>query len=264
MAVAEGPAAGSRPLYVLEEFDWWTARRPVVFAFYDDGSVIFRSGSDGKYRIAQLDSAGSKALEHELKAPADFAGSYDFAPSIWSHPPVVTARNWINGPEARLTLFGYAFEGGIRQLSSSVGSARGPRSCEPAWLDQYVTRFGAFSAQGARDWTAEWIELRLAGYEYARTEPPLQWPSDFPDLDDRWSVRHDDPTSAEMYLESEFENRLTELLRSRETRQAILISGKRWSVESRMVFPAETNWYSTRFPLRPRHQQPAATTSPQP
>jgi hypothetical protein len=88
-------------------------------------------------------------------------------------------------------------------------------------------------------WKPKFIEVMIWPYEYA-PDRSIIWPKDWPDLkSDRIFKRGE---SYSIFMDGEMLDDVDKFLRMRKERGAVEISGKKWAVSVRLVFPSEPVW----------------------
>jgi hypothetical protein len=157
---------------------------------------------------------------------------YDYRPN-WSDQESVFLFSWSGDTLSRVTV--RAGRTDTDQFSSDV----------PAAFREAYRRMVEFQAPGAEAWEPDSLEVAIWPYEYAPDNPPLEWPSDWPDLQSR-TTRHEKDELVEeihfLYLEGDQRQRLDRFLAQLRDRQALGMNGRKWSVGYRMLFPGENRW----------------------
>jgi hypothetical protein len=91
----------------------------------------------------------------------------------------------------------------------------------------------------SRPWHSPYLEVMLWPYDYA-PETSLPWPKDWPDLDSPRAFPRGNGYS--IFLDGSQEHALIDFLAKRSPNGAVEISGKKWTVAWRPVFPSEPVW----------------------
>ena len=115
----------------------------------------------------------------------------------------------------------------------------------PAAFRTFHTRVMRYAPPDASVWTPDSVEVSIWPYEYAPDNPPLAWPAQWPGLTDtRWKRRPDEFVHEVRTLRLPFAEhaRLDSLLAVQRTKQAVGISGKKWAMGYRWIFPHEQAW----------------------
>ena len=95
-----------------------------------------------------------------------------------------------------------------------------------------------------QEWTPKYIEVMATPYEHAPGESIL-WPKRFPGLD---SVRvRTRGESFSIFLDYSEKGALASFLKTQKPLGAVEISGKKFSVATRYVFPSEPVWRKAFF-----------------
>ena len=236
MVEAKGDGQEAKPLFVLIEYNHWAmvvgADTP-NFALYDDGTVIFWREEDrgGKYVSTKLaDSEVSQILEKV--SPQTFASlerRYDPARGFSHAPETLMVLQTKDGSYKEVYVFG-----SIRHEED--GSY--PRGI-PNLLADIFQFINTYDNAKATEWAPNDIEVMVWPYEYAPDEDVL-WPKGWPDLSDSRTVKKDDLYT--IYLEKARLEELKTFLGKIRERQAVRISGKKWTVDARLPFPQERIW----------------------
>ncbi|MBN2353572.1 MAG: hypothetical protein JXD23_13445 [Spirochaetales bacterium] len=106
-------------------------------------------------------------------------------------------------------------------------------------------------------WRPQYIEVMAWPYDYA-PEESVFWPKDWPDLNSPYTVkRHEDSYS--IYLEYDLLDDLVILLRSEKPKGAVVMNGKKFAVDYRLVFEGEPYWRKAFSGERQRNRAPTGT-----
>lgn len=226
LEAASGAEAG-RPVLVLVEVDPWLmviGSDSPKFALYDDGLVIYRAGAS--YKQARLDAAQIKAIRDGVRvgALACHIGSY-------------VASTASDQPEESI----FVGRGGGLSGISVYGALKGDKAREkiPAPIVEAFDRLSTYSNADAQDWLPANIEVMVWPYEYA-PDQSIIWPTKWPGLNASGSVTRGDGYS--LFVPSSDYNELTDFLKTRRTKGAVEIGGKKWAVSLRFPFPQESSW----------------------
>lgn len=216
------------PIIVLLENDPWAevvGSGSPSFALYDDGSVIQQTASG--FTTARLSEREVRQLLERLRPNvlSRFYGRFDVADAT-------------DQPDQDLLIYS-----GERPVFVSVyGSLRQDeiRSRIPEPIVAAYDTLTAFAHPGSLPWLPEYVEVMIWPYEYA-PDPSIQWPSDWPGLDDSRTVRRGED-SFSIYLPSARLPELRSFLEGRNERGAVEIGGRKWSASIRFPFPQEQLW----------------------
>lgn len=240
-APAGGAAAEPRPIAVLLQHSPWTGgtERP-LFVLYESGRVLYpgerhpESGIPASYRTACLRGEPDALLARfgigaELRR---LRPRYDYRPG-WTDQESVFLLTWRGDSLTRITV--RAGLTGVDRFSPEV----------PGAFREAYRRMTELEARDAGPWTPDSLEVMAWPYEYAPDDPPLPWPSGWPDLESP-GARHDsDPVVKEMHrfsLAGDRAEELDTLLARRRARQAIGMNGRKWAVGYRIRIPGEERW----------------------
>jgi len=117
------------------------------------------------------------------------------------------------------------------------------------WKNLYI-KMGEFRVddnkekekQEVRDWMPEKVEVFIWDYHYAPDDPPLEWPSDWPNIESPPPLAIPRKSGWSLYIDKSQADAVRELEEKRREKQAVLISGKKWAISSRYPLPGEKFW----------------------
>lgn len=236
-SAAEGQ---SRPVVVLLRHSVWfgSIDRP-LFILYDDGTAIFPKTRDewvpASYQSSRVDLHDrTSALASLGIGPAFFGlkSRYDLAPNVTDQETVFLLV-WRGD-----SLTQVAVRAGVRDEGEFVAGV------PQVFRDAYQT-LSHFEDASATPWEPSELLVSAWPYEYAPDNPPLPWPSDWPDLTSHGSECHSDAAVREMCtlrLGAAYRTALEQLLSKRRQKQAIGIGGRKMAVGYRIIFPGEDLW----------------------
>jgi hypothetical protein len=75
-----------------------------------------------------------------------------------------------------------------------------------------------------------------------KVNAPISWPSDWPALDSDHAIAHGHDGMYSIFLDAKELPALKRLLKPIEKGGAMLLAGKKWSVDYRPVIPSEPTW----------------------
>jgi len=211
-----------------------------LFLAYADGTILFpRTTSHGipeQYTVLHVPPVSVDSLLGSLGVTAalySLDSLYDYAPG------------WTDQHSFYLLL---PADSGQKLVVIRAGleDSMKLRSDVPAPFKQLYARLMAFSPPSATGWVPDSLQVSIWPYEYAPDNPPLAWPQRWPGLDSpRWKRRSDDLVKEVRTIRLPFSDRplLDSLLVARREKQAIGITGRKWAVGYRWLFPQETEWW---------------------
>lgn len=240
---AEPPEAHATPrpvLVLLRHSVWFGAVNQPLFIAYDNGTVIYPDSSvQGiplSYQTTSLNATGSDSVLARLgiinQELVKLRREYDYAPDVTDQGTVFFFVRQND------SLVRYSVRAGL----GNDGQLR-PDVPEP--LRSIFERLTRFRADNRRPWWPDTLLVSAWAYEYAPDNPPLEWPSGWPDLRSSSTEKRKDPYVDVVYtmrLPSAQRSRLDSLLEARRQTQAIRINGRKWMVSYRMPFPQEQEW----------------------
>lgn len=223
------------PLLVMVEFDPWQKRvgpAAPLFALYDNGLLIF-SATDKKN---QRTFYSTTFAEDELSAFVDEFAITDafFGLKAYYLLPIrdqqLATIIYVQDAER-----GAKWVGVYGNLRKEVKENARARELAP---DAFVTLFDQIAAYANADaevWQPDLFEVVLKPIKDAQT--PVQWPAEWPDLNDPSTVQH--KGSFSIYLPIKDAQKFLDLI---ENADAIELDGQLYSFNSRLPFPHESVW----------------------
>lgn len=222
------------PVLVLLERNPWMmvigADSP-SFALYEDGTVIYRTASG--YRSGKLNPQARAALLQSLD-PASLsqaAGGYE-------------ASDWTDQPTSFLLFYGSDRPSFVSVYGNMASHE--VRSRLPPVIATAYDKLHDFTLPGATPWLPDKLEVMIWPYEYA-PDKSIVWPSGWPRLDDPATRKRG--TGFSLYLPSADSAALHDFLATEKEKGAVLIGGRKWSVDVRLPFPHEELWMGPRPPI---------------
>jgi hypothetical protein len=216
-----------RPVLVLVEANPWLmviGSDSPTFALYDDGLLIFRTGDS--YKQTRLEAAQAKAMRDSVRvgALACHIGIHD-ASDVTDQPTenIFLGRG---GGLSRISVYGDLKHEDVRKKT-------------PGPVVQAYDRLSAYRNSNAQDWLPANIEVMVWPYEYA-PEPSVVWPKKWPGLSSPGTAKRAEGYS--LFVPSADYNELLGFLKTRRTKGAVEIEGKKWAVSLRFPFPHESSW----------------------
>lgn len=216
------------PHLVIVEYDPWRmviGSDSPVFVLYDDRTTIVLT-PDG-YQSARLEEAEFADLVGDLNvsgALRELGGDYDL--SVATDQVTTLLQAFPGGESKRLRVYGSMRKKEMREKA-------------PASLLALFDAAIGYQLPNAQPWLPDKIEVMIWPYEYA-PDPSIVWPTEWPDINDASTRQRGDAYS--IYLPSDQFEKLREFLKSRESRGAVEINGKKWAVSTRLPFPMEELW----------------------
>jgi hypothetical protein len=197
------------PSYDIEE---------TVFAFYRNGTVIYRDGD--VFRETKLAGDGLRSIRRELAPTEEFFG-------IDGHSDSSVAR------DARSYIIVAWRNGKPRALAVENDPTEGP---EP-FQDLYE-RILAFRSEFAPQWQPARYELLLRPFKYnAKSVPP--WPRGWPTTNATDARRIGEVVRVVLTAEQQ-----REFVKRYASAPALVIEGQTWAFVLRTPFPTEEAWIS--------------------
>jgi hypothetical protein len=213
---------------MLKEFDPWRmvlGSDSPTFAAYDNGLIIFKrvnDNGDAEFVSVQL---SPERLDSLL---ADFGLSDAFYKLDKDYETVGKTDQ----PSSVITVFD---EQGIRKQVSVYGDLRqdeeARRNAPAAYLKLYDS-IDQYHPAEAKTWLPEQFEVVVWLYDNAGDS--VNWPKEWPGLDDASTVKRDDVYS--LYLDMDQYERFQKLTKDA---SALKIDGKTWAFMVRFPFPHE-------------------------
>jgi hypothetical protein len=223
------------PLLVMVEFDPWQKRvgpAAPLFALYDNGLLIFSA----------LDKKGQRTFYSTTLAEDDlstFVAEFAITDAFFS----LKAYYLLPIRENQMATIIYVQDaqrgakwvGVYGNLRKEVSANARARNLAP---DAFVTLFdqiAAYSNPDAEVWEPARFEVVLKPVNDAQN--PVEWPADWPDLNDPSTVQH--KGSFSIYLPIKEAQAFLDLI---ENADAIEMDGQLFSFNSRLPFPHEAVW----------------------
>lgn len=230
--------AGDLRFALLQNSYWGGGFDRPLFLAYADGTLLFPRervrGIPVHYSVLRVTSQGVDSVLRELGVEALYSldSAYDYAPNTTDqHSFYAVVR----------------FNSGMKVVSIRAGLSNYEtlRPEVPTAFRNLYQKLLGFSPPGAKSWAPDSLLISIWPYEYAPDNPPLRWPTSWPGLENtRWHT-HSDPFVEEVRtirLPFSFSVALDSILHVERTKQAIGISGRKWSMGYRWIFPYEDQW----------------------
>jgi len=205
-----------------------------TFVLYDSNRAIWRAnGEDGpEFRTDVLTDEEA----NDLQSMADALLNLDeyISLSDWTDQPTQEIYFWSSNGLAQRTLYG--------SLRSSQGTTQGESKVRQVAPEPFLNLFDAlanFNRTNAESWTPEYVEVMIWPYDYAPDES-IEWPADWPDIYSPTTIRRGDSYS--LYVPYSEKPKLTEFLKSRNAKGAVLISEHKWAAAIRTPLPHEVDF----------------------
>jgi hypothetical protein len=217
-----------QPFLLFTEYNPWAmsvGSDTPTFALYVDGTAIYWQGDrrSGKYLTAHL--SASQIDQLVLVAHLDKVDQFSDCYSIFDGTDAPTNVLIVKTSNGYKTVEVY---GPIRQSTSDITKL-------PADLRiAFETLFG-FHTSDAKPWQPSVFEVTIWPYTYAKST--AQWPANFPNLKTPATL----PTTHGYHLFIPIEQLAAyQAFVSRlKSKQAVLIDGKKWTIDARFPFPHE-------------------------
>lgn len=233
----DGPA----PLAVLiEENPWlWVVGADVPsVALYADGLLVYRDATitnDLPFRSIRLP-------ERELRTLCESVGPSETFRKL--HPHFVL-EDGFDLPSTKM----YLSDGRAHKMVSVYGSHIENGHLKVCNSDTNIvasnefvrvqTLLSGLSYPDAKPWTPEYFEIMIWPYDYAPNQ--RDWPANFPDLQDRLTVRRKEGAYS-LYMQGSRKVELMGYISKSAENEAVVIDGKKWALSVRPVFPSEPVW----------------------
>ncbi|MEB0261000.1 MULTISPECIES: hypothetical protein [unclassified Mucilaginibacter] len=195
------------------------------FVAYQNGQIIYnaKTGKTSKYFQVKLSP-------EELKKTLSKLGITD---SLLKLPKQIDASSASDQPTNELllnfdTLTKISVYGNLR------GDEKARSQTPKPFLNVYDNLIG-YKNNSATDWMPDSIEVMATGYSYA-PEKSMPWPKDWPNLKNTTTVKRSNNLYS-IYLDKKYYADFIRLLFSLKEKQAIKISGKKFSLSYRLPFP---------------------------
>lgn len=194
------------------------------FALYDNGRVIYKKiiGRQVKYYEGKTDHEKQQLILNDLK----------ITDSLKKLPKQITASTSTDQPYNMLILnldsmktigvYGNLKASNVRSNTSKA----------------FVAAYNAimdFTADNAKEWMPDSIEVMLSGYSYAPEKSAI-WPANWPDLKNPATMKRGDDLYS-IYLDKKYFDDFIKLISSLKEKQALEVNGKKFSVSYRLPFP---------------------------
>jgi len=228
--ITTGTSVEALPDLVIIEYDPW---KMVIgsdnpsFALYNNRTVIYKT--DTEYRSAILDETQYNALVEELNIVTRFEElEHTYTLSNTTDQITTMLISYSKDQPSGISVYGSLKHAQIRK--------KAPKPI----VAIYDTAL-KYRPEQSKPWLPEKIEIMIWPYEYA-VEDPIFWPKEWPGLNDPETVQRGESYS--LYLPSEHYDELIAFLKSRNTKGAVEIAGKKWAADIRLPFPSEKSWMS--------------------
>ncbi|MGH7410886.1 MAG: hypothetical protein ACREJ6_07510 [Candidatus Methylomirabilis sp.] len=205
--------------------------------------MMWRKGltdPEAPYLTVRLAGKEFERLRGEL-APTDFfmklKSFYELAPNVTDQPAaeIYLAQE---GRAKLVTVVGIKPKGYKSPAFAVLPSDRRPDSV-PTEFRRLYDAMSAFDRVGGAIWKPEFLLVKIWPFDHAK-EPPLPWPTGWPDLNDARTEHHDQIYL--LYFSADLEEPLKKFLAERGSTRPALINGRKWSVMYRYVLPGMSAW----------------------
>jgi hypothetical protein len=213
---------------MLKEFDPWRmvlGSDSPTFAAYDDGLIIFKrvkDNGDVAFASVQLPPEKLDTLLADFGVTDAFYKLNDYYETVGK----------TDQPSSVITVID---ERGATKQVSVYGSLRqdeeARRNAPAAYLKAYDS-IDQYDPAAAKTWLPEQFEVVLWAYDHA--SDAVNWPKDWPGLDDPTTIRRDEVYS--LYVDMDQYERFQKLVKDG---SALKLDGKTWAFTVRFPFPHE-------------------------
>lgn len=238
------PYEGPKPVVVILQSDPWLmviGSDTPLLAIYEDGLVVFsRDRSQGNYLQKKLRSEELVRVFEKIRSFGSFKSVrpwYNLAPGVTDLPETSIFLD-IESMRLTTTVYGMMVRGqrpaAFTRLPTDEKPKQPPRSVVD--LHDYLS---ALAYADAEPWLPKYIEVMVWPYEYAPDES-IVWPRTWPGIESGSAAKRGDSYS--IFVAGDRLAALDSLLKTQRARGAVLISGRKWAVARRPVFPSEPVW----------------------
>lgn len=225
---------GPKPIAVVVEFDPWNTVRgsdmPRV-TVYDDGQVIFCKPKNDRtlYLTKKLDPTAFAELKKKIESFGDcskFASYYNLSRAT----DQVMIQIYLS--------VGKPFVTSIYGLSSARRENKA--SALPAALGDIYDYLTSLDFPDAKPWTPPYVEMML--WDFSHAQGQQDWPKQWPGIDSPSSFKHKHGDMISIFLPGKEIPNVKAYIRSLAGRCAVVIDGKKYSIDYRYAFPGEPVW----------------------
>lgn len=239
----------ARPVAVMLQHDVWEGSEEPWLVVYEDGTVLSPRERDGggwplSYQLSRVEVSGPGEALARFGIGNDFMrldSAYDLRPG-WSDQRTAHILVWDGHRHRQVSV--RAAHVTRNRLSGSV----------PAAFRRAFDRMADYRPRGARLWRPDTLDVSVWSYDHAPDDPPLPWPSGWPDLNTPGTRAEPNPAVDTVYtisLSAEHEPELKRLLARQREKQAIGMNGRKWTVTYRIRIPGEHAWRSQQLTAEP-------------
>lgn len=238
------PFDGPRPIAVMLETNPWLmviGSDTPSFVLYEDGQVIYAKTNGvyaGRYHWKALTIEELRSLKAKLASLGPYRKGLDR----------IELSNVSDQPETKLFL---RFEG-VELAASIYGDLsadpsrdeRRNKTALPNELHRLSSFLSSLEFEGAKEWLPNYIEVMAWNYDYA-PDASIIWPQHWPGLNSRTTIKKEHMYS--IFMPGTDWVNASVFLRSRKSKGAVEIDGKKFMVSIRPVFPSEPVWRKVFF-----------------
>lgn len=235
------PFPGPEPVAMLQESNPRAATigpdTPQCVVYRTREALFFRR--DGCYRHLLSEREFAYVMTHVTAVirAAPIKPFIDLAPGI-NHEPF--ADFFLQGDQAQIAtrVCGISESGhpSVRRRALAPGAS--PDELPPQLADLYRV-LHSLDYPDSQRWLSKYVEVIAWPYENA-PDRSIYWPKDWPSITSDRAVKHGNTYS--VYLDGFLLPQIDRFLRRRREMGAIVISGKKWVADYRLVFPSEHVW----------------------
>jgi len=235
----ERDAWPAEPLAVLIAHNPWAmmigADTPRAEVF-NDGTVIRLDPKTGKLFVSQLTRDELARVKDALKPSESFwklKDDYNVMPNVTDL--ITTELVVMEGSRfKRIQVYGYSPEK-WSPPATTIFPGRGEKADSlPGEFERICKLLVALKPAHELPWTPRYIEVMIWPYDYS-PDIPMEWPASWPNLTSPMAFAMQDQYS--LILPGSELEALEQYVAKRGERQAILIGGKKWSIDYRPVMP---------------------------
>lgn len=216
------------PVVVLVETNPWLmvigSDVPTI-AIYESGNVVYKRAEKKKmkYYSVVLDSTETQNLIYSL-------GITD---SLVNMKEYIEAASYTDQPTNELIL--NFTEPIVKQVYGNLREDKEVRKKTPKEFLTVYDNLIEYKSKKEKEWLPNNIEVLLTDYSYS-PEEPKEWPEKWPNLESELTVKRGESLYS-LYLPKEHFEEFIKLISDLKEKQAIEISGKKFSVSYRLPFP---------------------------
>ena len=246
-ALDYNPFKGPKPIAILIQTNPWLmvigSDVPRV-ALYEDGQLIYlvkEKGASAHYLYKQFTEAELLAVKGRLASCGDWHNCkdyYDLVPG--TDQPETQIYMDIDGQQIVTRIYGLTTTGASLPAFRATGGEHWSDTLPESLvrLHEYLTQL---DCADAKEWIPQYVEVMIWPYDNA-PDTSIQWPAEWPGVDSEDAIARGESYS--IFMPGDKINDLRRFLATRKDHGAVEISGRKWSVSLRYVFPSEPVWWT--------------------